>query len=407
MEPSSLHPSLRGCGMRADAVAHEGTEAARRTIDLPRIGLMTLAHGVNDSYANYVVILLPLLADHLGFSLALASAVVTANTITSSVIQPLLGYAADRWATRLLSVLGILLSAVGGAMLGLAPHYVVLIALAMLNGLGTAAYHPQAAAMVVAVAGERKATMMSLYLMGGNVGFALGPLLVTRLASDWGLRATPLAVLPGLAGAALVYLFAPRNWSPVPPGSGPGLWTVIKRNRRVLSRLLAVVTTRSWAHYTLLTFLPFYLRDRGVGGGERAGIVALITFAGAFGGLIGGYIADRWSSKRTVIIGSLLLATGCTFALLHADGVLRWGWAALTGMTLLGSFSVLTVKGQEVLPQNVGLASGIMLGLTIGLGGLFVAPMGAVADHIGLDPVIHIAVVLPPLAALLARALPD
>lgn len=393
--------------MRADALAREASGAEQRAIDLPRIGVMALAHGINDSYGNYVAILLPLLKDELGFSLALASAVVTANTITSGVIQPLLGYMADRWATRLMSVLGLLLSAVGASLLGLAPHYTILIVLAVISGFGTAAYHPQAAAMVVAVAGERKATMMSLYLMGGNVGFALGPLMVTWLVAADGLHATPMAIVPGLLGAAMVYGFAPRNWSPRATGAGPGLWTVIKKHRGVLTRLLAVVTTRSWAHYSLMAFLPLYLSDLGVGKGERAAIVALITFSGAFGGVIGGYVADRWTSRRAVIMGSLLLATGCTFMLLHSTEAWRWLWAALTGMTLLGSFSVLTVKGQEILPQNVGLASGFMLGLTIGLGGLFVLPMGALADHIGLTPVIHIAVILPPVAALLARALPE
>jgi FSR family fosmidomycin resistance protein-like MFS transporter len=395
--------------MRADAAGREGARAGRKTADLPRIGLMTLAHGINDSYGNVLTVLMPVLAapEHLDFSLALASGVITANTITSSILQPLLGYWADRWATRLISVVGLLLSAVGASLLGVAPHELVLIALAVVGGVGTAAYHPQAAAMVVAVAGERRATVMSLYLMGGNVGFALGPLLVTQLVAVAGLGATPLAMMPGLVGCLLLERLAPRNWSPRTPGSGPTLRAILRRNRAVLARLLAVVTARSWAHYTLLAFLPFYLRDRGVDEGARAALIALLTFAGAFGGVIGGYVADRWTGRRTVIVGSLLLASFCAGALLHTDGALRWVWAALTGMTLLGSFSVLTVKGQEILPGNVGLASGLMLGLTIGLGGLFVLPMGAVADRLGLTPVIHLAVVLPPVAALLARALPE
>jgi len=393
--------------MRADAATQGRAVVGRKAADLPRVGLLTLAHLINDSYGNYVAILLPLLRDDLHFSLGLASALVTANTITSGVIQPLLGYVADRWATRLMSVAGILMAAAGASLLGLAPHYLVLVALAILSGLGTAVYHPQAAAMVVAVAGERRATMMSLYLMGGNVGLATGPWLVTLLVEGHGLQATWLMLLPGALGALMLYQFAPRQWSPIPPGSGPPLWTVLRRYRAVLARLLAVVATRSWAHYTLLAFLPLYLRDLGVGASERAGIVFLITFAGAFGGVIGGYLADRWVSRRTVIVGSLVLATGCTLFLLHSDGWVRWLWATLTGMTLLGSFSVLTVKGQEVLPQNVGLASGFMLGLTISLGGLFVLPMGAVADVIGLAPVIHLAVVLPPLAAVMALALPE
>ncbi len=393
--------------MRADAAAQGRAAVGQTAVDLPRIAVLTLAHLINDSYGNYVAILLPLLRDDLHFSLGLASALVTANTITSGVIQPLLGYVADRWATRLMSVAGILMAAAGASLLGLAPHYLVLVALAILSGLGTAVYHPQAAAMVVAVAGERRATMMSLYLMGGNMGLATGPWLVTLLVEERGLYATWLMLIPGALGALMLLQFAPRHWSPTPPGSGPPLWTVLRRHGGILTRLLAVVATRSWAHYTLLAFLPLYLRELGVGASERAGIVFLITFAGAFGGVVGGYLADRWVSRRTVIVGSLLIATGFTFLLLHSAGWLRWAWAALTGMTLLGSFSVLTVKGQEVLPQNVGLASGFMLGLTISLGGLFVLPMGSVADYVGLAPVIHLAVVLPPVAALLALALPD
>lgn len=395
--------------MRADAVASRGAAAAvRSAVDKPRVAVMTLAHGINDSYGNWLPILLPLLRDQLGLSIALGTGMVTAYSITSGFVQPLFGYLADRWATRLMSVVGILMSAVGAAMLGVSPHYVVLLTLAVIGGLGTAVYHPQAAAMVSAVAGPRKATMMSLYLMGGNIGFALGPLFATLIIDRWGLRATPIAIVPGLLGALMVWVYAPRNWAPHAPGAaGASLWTVLKKNGRVLWRLLTVVATRSWAHTTLMTFLPLYLATQGVGSKERGAMVAMITFAGAFGGLIGGYIADRWTTRRTVIVGSLLLATVFTLALLHTQGVAQWLFAALTGMTLLGSFAVLTVKGQEILPSNVGLASGIMLGFTISLGGLFVLPMGAVADQIGVGPVIHVAVVLPPIAALLARALPE
>lgn len=391
--------------MKAAAAANSGQMA--RAIDRPRAAMLTLAHGINDSYGNYVAILLPLLKDELGFSLGLASAMVTANTITSGVIQPLLGYVADRWATRAMSVAGIVLSAVGASMLGLAPHYALLLALAMLNGFGTAVYHPQAAAMVVSVAGERKATMMSIYLMGGNIGFALGPLIATALVDSRGLSATWVALLPGILGAFMLARFAPRDWAPAAAGAGLPLRTIIRTHRGILARLLAVVATRSWAHYSLMAFLPLYLKDRGVGAGERGWLVATITLVGALGGLAGGYLADRWLSRRTVIVGSLLLSSGCIAGLLHSSGAAQWLWAALTGLTLLGSFAVLTVKGQEVMPQNVGLASGFMLGLTIALGGLFVLPMGAVADHVGLEPVIHLAVVLPPLAALFALALPD
>ena len=375
--------------------------------DIRRIGLMTLAHFVNDSYGNYVVILLPLLAARLDFSLGLAGVMVTAYSITSSIIQPALGYVADRLATRMLSVVGTMAAAIGAACLGLAPQYIVLVALAILSGLGTAAYHPQAAAMVVNVAGQRRATAMSVYLLGGNVGFAIGPYLAVWVLRQLGWHGLPLLAIPGLAMGAVLFVAAPRDWSASAGAGGPSLLRVVRENRAVLGRLLGVVSVRSWGHYGLMAFLPFYLRDQGMPQQQAALLITTLLLTGALGGVVGGWLADTWVSRRTVIVVSLVLAGVFGMALLEAGGPLRWVFAVLTGLTLLGSFSVLTVKGQEVLPNNVGLASGFMLGLTIGLGGLGALPLGFLADRVGLWPVIHFAVLLPPVAALLALRLPE
>lgn len=393
--------------MRADAVARAGAAAGERAMDVPRIGLMTLAHFVNDSYGNYIAILLPLLAVRLDFNLGLAGVMVTAYTITSSIVQPGLGYIADRLATRVLSVVGTMAAAVGTSLLGLAPHYSVLVMLAVVSGLGTAAYHPQAAAMVVNVAGRRRATVMSLYLLGGNLGFAVGPYVAVWVVDHIGWHGMPMLAIPGLLMGAVLYVAAPRDWSPHAGAEGPSLWQVITANRGVLGRLLGVVGVRSWGHYGLLAFLPFYLKERGMSADRTALLVTTLLLTGAFGGVIGGYVADHWLRRRTVIVASLLLAGGFGMLFLSADGPWRWALAVLTGVTLLGSFSVLTVKGQEVLPNNVGLASGFMLGLTIGLGGLGVLPLGFIADRIGVSAVIHFAALLPPVAALLALRLPE
>jgi FSR family fosmidomycin resistance protein-like MFS transporter len=377
--------------------------------DTRRIAVMTLAHFVNDSYGNYIAVLLPLLIVKLEFSLSLAGVLVAAYTITSSIVQPALGYVADRLATRVISVVGTMAAAVGASLLGLAPHYIFLVMLAVVSGLGTAAYHPQAAAMVVNVAGRRRATMMSLYLMGGNLGFAVGPTLAVWVVNNLGWRGMPLLAIPGLAMGAVVYVAAPRNWSPNAGRGGPSLLQVIKQNRQILGRLLGVVGVRSWGHMGLMAFLPIFLvTTKGFNESRAAVLVTVLLFTGAFGGVIGGWIADsRWVSRRTVIVVSLLAAGVFALAMLQSNGPLIWVFAVLTGLTLLGSFSVLTVKGQEVLPNNVGLASGFMLGLTIGLGGLGTLPLGFLADQIGLSTVIHLTVILPPIAALLALRLPD
>jgi FSR family fosmidomycin resistance protein-like MFS transporter len=375
--------------------------------NMHRVAVMTLAHFVNDTYGQYLPIILPLLAAALGFSLSLAAVVVTAYTITSSVIQPYLGHIADRYATRLISVLGMIGAAFGASMLGVSPTFAVLVLLAIVAGVGTAAYHPQAAAMVVAISGERKATMMSIYLVGGSIGFALGPLAVARVA-HWSLHATPLLMIPGIAMAIVLYFFAPQDWAPgrAAGSAGPSLRSVLWEHRRVLGLLLGVVILRSWTQQGISTFLPFYYRGQGFAAGHAALVLTAFGITGAFGGLLGGFLADRFS-QRPVIVISLLLAGPLLVALPHLTGPVLYVDAGLSGVLLLSSWNVLTVKGQQLLSKNVGMASGLMLGFSIGLGGLGVIPMGILADRIGTLPILTALGLLAPAAGLLAITLPD
>lgn len=381
--------------------------AAERT-DGQRIAAMTAAHFFNDSYGQYLPILLPLLAASIGFSLSLAAVVVTAYTITSSIVQPFLGHIADRHATRLISVLGIMGSAIGASLLGVSPSFIVLVLLAVLAGFGTASFHPQGAAMVVAISGKRKATMMSIYLFGGSAGFAVGPLVVARVAHT-SLHATPLLMIPGLLMALAFYFFAPQNWSPgAAAGSpaGPSLWAVLREHRRVLALLLGVVVLRSLTQQGLSTFLPFYYKHLGHTAGYAAAVLSVLGLTGAFGGLLGGFLADRFS-QRPVIVISLLLAGPLLVALPHLSGAPLFIDAGLSGVLLLSSWNVLTVKGQQLLNKNVGMASGLMLGFSGGLGGLGVIPMGIIGDRVGTLPILTFLGLLAPVAGLLALTLPE
>jgi FSR family fosmidomycin resistance protein-like MFS transporter len=375
--------------------------------DVQRIAIMTAAHFVNDSYAQYLAILLPLLAAILGFSLGLAAVIVTAYTITSSIIQPYLGHIADRHATRLISVVGMIAVAVGASMLGVAPTFTVLLLFAVLSGVGTAAYHPQAAAIVVALSGERRATTMSTYLVGGSLGLALGPIAVARVA-HWNLHATPLLMLPGIVMAIIVYFTVPRDWAPK-GGAGArtaSLWHVLWRYRRVLGILLGVVILRSWTQQGLLTFLPFLYHDQGFAPGHAAAVLAAFGITGSAGGLLGGYLADRFS-QRPIVVWSLLLAGPLLVALPRLGGAAVFADAALSGILLLASWNVLTVMGQQILKNNVGMASGLMLGLSIGLGGLAVIPMGILADRVGTLPILTALGLFAPAAGALALILPN
>ena len=374
---------------------------------IQRIAVMTFAHFVNDTYGQYLAILLPILSSILGFSLGVAAVAVTAYTITSSIIQPALGHVADRYATRLISVLGMICGAFGASMLGVSPNFVVLVLFAVLAGMGTAAYHPQASAMVSAAAGPRKATTMSIFLVGGNLGLAVGPLIVARVA-HWNLHATPLLMIPGIAMALALFAFAPRDWAAgrARVVNGPSLVSVLWGHRSILGLLLGVVILRSWTQAGFTTFLPFYYRHQGFAAGHAATVLAAFGITGAFGGLVGGYLADRFT-QRPVISISLLLAGPLLIALPHLNGAALYLDAAASGVLLLSSWYVLAVKGQEVLNKNVGVAFGLMLGFSIGMGGLGVIPMGVLADRIGTLPILTALGMLAPVAGILALRLPE
>ncbi|HLZ69253.1 MAG TPA: MFS transporter [Dehalococcoidia bacterium] len=402
--------TLAAPGMAVAAVPAPAAPAAEAAPALWRIAGMTLAHFVNDSYGQYLAILLPLLALSIGFDVGRASIIVTAYTITSSIIQPLLGHLADRYTTRLISVIGLAASAVGGSLLGVAPSFLVLVLFAVLAGLGTAMYHPQAAAMVVASAGRRKSTLMSVYLVGGSAGFALSPKIVQAVAGH-DLHATPYLMAPGLLMALALLLFAPRNWAPARGSEAlPSLWGVLRAHRRILGLLLGIVVLRSWTQLSVSTFLPFYYShryaDHHYAASHAANVITVFSLTGAFGGLLGGFLADRFAAKPVIVL-SLIAAGPLLLVLPRLDGAWLYLVAAGSGILLLSSWNVLTVRGQTLLSRNVGMASGLMLGFSIGLGGLGAIPLGFVGDRIGLLPVLVFCAVLAPLAGLLALRLPD
>lgn len=372
-----------------------------------RLGVLSLAHAVNDSYSQYLQILLPLLAASIGFDLGRAGIIVTIYTFTSAIIQPVLGHIADRYGTRLISVAGLCATAVGASLMGLAPNLAVLGLLAALAGLGTATYHPQASAMIPAISGHRKAALMSIYLAAGNIGVAVGPEIVSAVARR-NLHATPVLMLPGLAMAVVLVLAAPRNWNPTLAAGikPPPLLSVLRRYRGVLLLLLSVILLRSTTQQAFITFLPFLYKQRGHGSGYAANILTTFGLVGAFGSLLGGFAAERLGQKR-VIIGSLVLSGPALFALAFASGAVAYIFAALGGALLLSSWNVLAVKGQLMLARNLGMASGLMLGFSIGAGGIMTIPLGAIADRTGIVPVLVACAALAPLAGVLARALPE
>lgn len=371
-------------------------------IQYSKIGIISIAHMLNDLYSNYLPQMLPFLVVlYQGFTATRAAIVVSAFSITSSFTQPLFGYFMDRQGKRWLAYIGTLWMATMLSLTGLVQNYFLLVVLAALAGLGTAVFHPQASAMVNRLSMDRKAVILSVFVAFGNFGFALGPLLLVPLFQTFGLSATVVTIIPGIIVALLLFLFSPQDQTSanVPPTLGV-VFKTLRASAKELTAIVGVIAVRSLAYTGLLTILPLYFKYKSLSNIQASHLVTIMLAAGAIGGVIGGFISDYFGRKQ-LIIGSLILSTPLFFAFLLTNGILSTVFLALAGAALLSSFSVTVVAAQEAIPDNKALAAGITMGFAGGLGGLAVVIIGRIGDVFGLPAAVAVLFGLPIIAGFL------
>ena len=383
--------------------------AERARPDMRLLGLLALGHMVVDINQGSLPAILPFLKDALSLSYAATGVIVLTANITSSLIQPLFGYFADKTARRWLLPVAVLLSSVGLAFTGLAPSYAAVLALVVITGFGVAAYHPEGYRTATSVAGERKATGVSIFSTGGNIGIALGPPLLTALLTGFGMTGSLGMLVPGVLAAVLLTAVLPGLSAP-PPAAARARATAAGAKTMVgaMSLLILVVAIRSWTQLGFTTFMPFYWKDVLHGDPRLVGtLLAVFLGAGAIGTLAAGPVADRVGVRRYVV-SVFLLATPIALGFLFvSSGPLVFVMLALLGFVLVSTFTVSVVLGQAYLPQNPGMASGLIVGFAIGAGGLGATVLGWVADHWGLTAALGISAVMPIAGFVAALFLPD
>lgn len=360
------------------------------------IALLALGHFMVDVNQGALPAILPSLKTAHQLSYGAAATIVLAANVTSSLIQPLFGYLADRTARRWMLPLAVFLSGLGVAATGVAPGYPALLALIVVMGLGVAAFHPEGYKATAAVAGDRKATALSWFAVGGNVGIALGPPFVTALVVGLGLAGSLGLLLPTAVVAGLLVLALPRLDRAVAPLKTAAAATRDAVNRPgALAVLIVVVMVRSWSSLGFTTFVPFYYVDHLQADPRIVGTLLFVFLgAGALGTLIAGPIADRWSTRRVILVA--FLATPPVAALfLNVQGVLAFVCLALMGALLTSTFTLSVLLGQTYMPKHAGLASGLIIGFAIGAGGLGVTLLGWIADRHGLIPALWISALMP------------
>jgi len=374
-------------------------------LDRRALGVLGAGHLCVDLCQGAVPALLPFLAAERGYSYAALGALVLFSTIGSSIVQPLFGLLSDRIARPWLLPGGLVLAGTGIALAGPAPSYALTALAVMASGLGVAAFHPEGAKFAGLASRERKGRGMSLFSVGGNAGFALGPLLTTPLVLLFGLEGTLALIVFPLAAAVLTarelgrMRGLERGAEPAAGGAGEDDWSAF-------GRLGGLIALRSGVYFGLQAFVPAYFVVE-LSSSEAAGNAALTIMlaAGAVGTLVGGGLVDRWGA-RAVLVGTQVLLLPLLVALPLTGAAPATVLLGLAGFVTIASFSVTIVLGQAYLPSRVGLASGVTLGLAIGLGGVAATGLGLVADSAGLDAVLWTIAVLPLPAVALALSLP-
>jgi FSR family fosmidomycin resistance protein-like MFS transporter len=368
----------------------------------PTILLMACAHMMVDGYGNILAPLLPLLITRLDLSLAAAGTMTMLYQLSASVAQVGFGHLADRWNPRLLVMAGPVLSVTVLSFTGVATTPLMLAAILVLGGLGGAAFHPPGATLAHTLGGSRPGLSMSVYISGGTLGFALGPLMFAPFAQRFGIEWTPLLALPGLLVIAVFIAHVPKfDFS----SSGSTGLRALGPYAKPLGLLYLIVVLRTTTAIAFATFLPVMLTRRGMSVGAAGAVVAGYLFASGIGGFLGGPAADRYG-PRQVIAWSLVAATPFLFAAPLLRGAPFMAALALGGFFLQSTLPVNVVFGQAIAPVSAATVSSLMMGFAWGTGGMTVPLTGYVADRVGIENTLLGLSMVPLLAALCALPLP-
>jgi FSR family fosmidomycin resistance protein-like MFS transporter len=377
----------------------------RAGIDKRAMTLLASGHLGTDFANGALPALLPFLVDRFGLTYTLAATLMLASTVSSSLVQPLFGLWSDRRGAIWLLPLGVGLAGVGIALAADAPSYTTCLALVVLSGIGVAAYHPEGSKFAAYASGRRRASGMSAFSIGGNLGFALGPIVATPLVVAFGLRGGLLLALPclAIAGALVVGTRFLGTFVPERPADGDD---ARGRDRRgAIALLLGVIAFRSLAWFGLVTFVPLWEVSLGHSKAHGNHLLSLMLLAGGVGTIFAGPAADR-IGRRPVLLGSLVLTAPLVAVFVAVGGIPGAIALMLVGACVIGTFGVTMVMSQEYLPRHIGMASGLSVGLSIGLGGIAAVALGALADAVDLRAALWVCAAAPLAALALGVLLP-
>jgi FSR family fosmidomycin resistance protein-like MFS transporter len=334
---------------------------------------------------NFLPIVYPLLIEQMSLTYAQIGTLALVISLGGTLIQPLFGYWSDRWDARLIIVGSIVWSGLLMGLVGLMAYYGgqywMLIPVVALGGMGSAAFHPAGASLAAVGLQKRRGAALAIFSVGGNLGSALSPLLVSVGLLWWGVRGTAVTILAGLLIG--LFLYVQMRHVPKPHQDHTQKSTGEHGSWLALGLIILIVAARSWFQGSLITYLPEWLQSQGRPLEAAGSIFSVLLVSVSIGSLTGGTLSDR-VGRNPSVVGSLLLLGPFHWRLLQTSGALQIVFVSLVGIMIGATFPVGILMAQEVWPQAKGLASSLVLGLGWLPAGIGAWLVGFIADKTSL-----------------------
>ncbi len=380
---------------------------------LPMLAALSVAHLLNDLIQSMIPAIYPVIKDTYRLDFAQVGLITLAFQVTSSLLQPLLGYLTDRRPWPHAMVMGMGASLLGLLTLSFATSYGMILAAVSLIGLGSAVFHPEATRMARHAAAGQQGLAQGIFQIGGHAGYAIGPLLAAAVVVPRGQAS--LSWFSGVALVAMVlmswiagrYVTLRREQAASAGLRAKPIGTTLPASRVVFAMAVLILLLFSKNAYTaaFTSYYTFYLIERfGVPIQVSQLMLFLYLAVSAVGVIVGGMVGDRIGRDRVIwlsIVGALPFALMLPYVDLFWTGVL----SVVISFIMASAFSSILVYAIDLVPHRVGLVGGLFYGLSFGLGGVAAAGLGLLADHIGIVDVFRFGAWLPALG-LLALLLP-
>jgi MFS transporter, FSR family, fosmidomycin resistance protein len=383
-----------GSGDPQDAAS----SATSSGFDRPTVLLLSGAHLTHDIYLAFVGVLLPLMIDKLGISLAMAGILASGARWTTSV-QPLLGHWADKTDTRYWVILAPAVTAVCMSLFPLSPNFAVAAGLLLLAGLSHAAFHPASGALTTRASGASWGRGMSYYMTGGEIGRVIGPVFIAGIIAVGGLGLSPVAAVPGLLASVVLYRRIHRSGALELAGGPPArIVQAIRDGGRSLAMLSAAIVLRSFTNTAIVVFYPTFVTglDRPL---LLAGLALTLYEVGAVvGTFAGGTISDRLGRVRVLVGGLVLALPTLVGAILLGPSIPGLIVLTFAGLLWLSASSIELVLVQRLLPDNRSAAVGISYFMRAGGGIVATIGIGALGQVFGLRTALLVAIAVGSLA---------